>query len=1513
MHQVHTIPEPEAPEGTDVGQLSTLNDDTQIIEINNEDQSGPKFLPKLSEQGLKAVSKELKIYSEEGGKKHWKCLLCAQSFSKVKYFNLHVRRTHVLPEHQPYRCKICSAGFVRVGEFRKHTRSHSGFRPLKCRTCYKSFKQQAHLRDHMLTHSDTRKYKCELCQGRFKQRGALLAHVVKHDKLRPFKCHFCGVGYTVRGALSKHMKKYIGKQDADGHLCHICHKSFSHYPMLLRHIHIHQAPKPFICETCNEPFAAYTSLYFHKLKEKHFRTEEYETESKRKYVRKGTEVNDAVNSLQLGEGHVVLESESIDQVNKLTVRQVTDGTDNQETVEIIVKSSGTEEGTTAFEVETHTDEELLSIAKQLTEMSTYPGHETYADVEEQRKIEEEEKIMMTMLDADDEVKINLERHLMLSKIDNERNVREPNTKVENTYVQILQYVDENGVTIENVDENGIPVEHVVETHVPVSIDEGTVKIQHVDENGIQIQQANGNNVPVEYVDENGERIQHVYVDEHGIPIEQTVTASVAGDTGAQSISETSEQGNPSDNNNADMKITYHVVEDANGLRIINFDTSANEEESMHNEICSPVKEFEDHVIIAEGKIVESSGFPSDKSEVEVQSHTADTEDSQTNEIAIPSAVYERSNIQVSDEFHNNQQNDQMESVNQECSNLEQSVNEAEPDKQTYTIEYSNEGEVLSKSKRYPDTHIVTETGESEDTGISNAVVVGEEKSVVYTSQLAKALTEDNFNVSYTQSKQNIIAQTAALVNEIKESQEVASTIVESVDAVLHGPPSTDKYYEEIQEVASNIVENVEAQLHEQVEAQSYEGIQEVATNVENVEVQLHEQQVVAQSYEGIQEVESNVENIETQLHEQQVVAQSYEGIQEVASDVEAQLHEQQIVTQSYEGIQEVASNVKNVEAQLHEQEVVAQSYEEIQEVASTAVENAGAALPDQPIIEQFYEGHNVADTDIGQNQNEVSEKIDLNGLTLMDMSEYTPPPEVGDSALLFKKPDGSLVYICVGEEKAGNITESSKEIPSSNAYLEEQDTLDHSTLEAAENLQSFAGTTFLKVSNVNQQIQKTEYLHIYGNMDTAEISPGHPLFDAVNNSKMMDNLDFTKKMVKSDNSSAMCIVYECPLCKLHLKTKKNLRDHLKRHNSVEDREFSCTECPKRFVTRTELERHTRIHSDARPCECNICGKRFRQPGHLLSHKRLHTGEKPYGCDQCPAKFTTSSLLKTHLLVHSDERNFECTICEQKFKAMKDLKRHRAVHSGIVGKMKKLSETKTEENSNKKAICHICGKGFKNKYTLKAHLAAEENLREYKCEDCDLAFNSKSGLHYHRQTHKTKDLEVCKVCGKSFKRTENLKHHMKVIHRDMEGSSRSQGQSLFPCPACNKQFNHRGALYYHIGISPDCMAKGNAELGSNMNDKILINPMDSESAKKGIQTDNKKQVAVYRIEENDEYNSDSSMDNIDVENDDVENADDVIMDDEKKAKRQSEELNNKMSTIIVIAKPDNNDSQVDSEN
>src|SRR5277367_2396536 len=47
----------------------------------------------------------------------------------------------------------------------------------------------------------------------------------------------------------------------------------------------------------------------------------------------------------------------------------------------------------------------------------------------------------------------------------------------------------------------------------------------------------------------------------------------------------------------------------------------------------------------------------------------------------------------------------------------------------------------------------------------------------------------------------------------------------------------------------------------------------------------------------------------------------------------------------------------------------------------------------------------------------------------------------------------------------------------------------------------------------------------------------------------------------------------------------------------------CGECPKRFESRSNLDKHVRIHTGEKPFECKECGKAFGQMGNLRTHNR----------------------------------------------------------------------------------------------------------------------------------------------------------------------------------------------------------------------------------------------------------------------------------------------------------------------
>ncbi|NXN64282.1 ZNF41 protein, partial [Himantopus himantopus] len=54
----------------------------------------------------------------------------------------------------------------------------------------------------------------------------------------------------------------------------------------------------------------------------------------------------------------------------------------------------------------------------------------------------------------------------------------------------------------------------------------------------------------------------------------------------------------------------------------------------------------------------------------------------------------------------------------------------------------------------------------------------------------------------------------------------------------------------------------------------------------------------------------------------------------------------------------------------------------------------------------------------------------------------------------------------------------------------------------------------------------------------------------------------------------------------------------------------CTDCSKRFITKSQLKEHQRINTGEWPYKCLDCGKNFTQKSQLIVHHRIHMGKKP---------------------------------------------------------------------------------------------------------------------------------------------------------------------------------------------------------------------------------------------------------------------------------------------------------------
>ncbi|XP_041829473.1 zinc finger protein 646 isoform X1 [Melanotaenia boesemani] len=305
--------------------------------------------------------------------------------------------------------------------------------------------------------------------------------------------------------------------------------------------------------------------------------------------------------------------------------------------------------------------------------------------------------------------------------------------------------------------------------------------------------------------------------------------------------------------------------------------------------------------------------------------------------------------------------------------------------------------------------------------------------------------------------------------------------------------------------------------------------------------------------------------------------------------------------------------------------------------------------------------------------------------------------------------------------------------------------------------------------------------------------------------------------------------YKCDQCGRSYRHAGSLLNHKKSHKTGV---FRCLICQKRFYNLLALKNHQRSHFDIKRYTCHECGKAFKIQKQLLIHLRRHKqnqakiqelnnqiqtlmqinetksgGETPSltsnasqaftsvrCCKQLPEEKAGQAKLQTSVKLEdtSDQRPFACDQCGRTYRHAGSLVNHRNSH-------------KTGEY-----YCSICNNTYSNQLAMKNHLRTHFAYKKHSCQNCGKGFRGKKQLLAHvcadlrkngagvKRGLKSRAFK-CKECKQAFVSVDQLAEHTCEGPSDRDSQSNTspnKEERPFRCNICNRSYRHAGSLLNH---------------------------------------------------------------------------------------------------------------------
>jgi len=282
--------------------------------------------------------------------------------------------------------------------------------------------------------------------------------------------------------------------------------------------------------------------------------------------------------------------------------------------------------------------------------------------------------------------------------------------------------------------------------------------------------------------------------------------------------------------------------------------------------------------------------------------------------------------------------------------------------------------------------------------------------------------------------------------------------------------------------------------------------------------------------------------------------------------------------------------------------------------------------------------------------------------------------------------------------------------------------------------------------------------------------------------------------------------FRCDKCTKSLSCADGLRKHAVIHLALDQRPvFPCNLCDFRSKSKGKLNSHKRVKHSMNPktYDCTFCDKTFLYSNVLKVHFRTHTKEMPYPCEQCEKAFVSEAILNAHVqIVHLGEKRYKCSHCSKVYSYSTDLARHLSLsHQGGVlqrdpcptcgkmiakGSMRKHLDVHITERIHK---CDQCNKRFKTNTDLQTHIKRTHSAaQECVCTTCGKEYKSKASLRAHMINHLNKKFN-CEICPKEYSSLNTLRAHIRNSHRPRSDK--------FKCQFCQAKFDSGYRLNRHI--------------------------------------------------------------------------------------------------------------------